>query len=79
MKARRSPSPTKTYKTTERGIEITLKMLEMKIDLAMCMKTNKTMTKCQAKNTRFIQKRSNHPGIDNHSLGFVAENAKVTR
>jgi hypothetical protein len=54
MKARRSTSPTKTYKSTERGLEITLEMLKMKIDPAMCMKTKKTMTKCPAKNTRFI-------------------------
>jgi hypothetical protein len=79
MKARRSTSPTKTYKTTERGLEITLEMLKMKIDPAMCMKTKKTMTKCPAKNTRFTLKCTNYPEIDNNSPGFVAENALVTR
>ena len=38
-KARRSASPTKTYKSTERGLEISLEMLKMKVDPAMYMKT----------------------------------------
>ncbi len=39
MNARRSTAPTKTYQTPERGLEISLEMLKMKIDPTMYMKT----------------------------------------
>jgi hypothetical protein len=62
MKAQRSTSPTKTYKTTERTLEITLEMLKMKIDPGMSMKTKTTMTKCPTKNTPFTQEKHELPG-----------------
>jgi hypothetical protein len=57
MKARRSTAPTKTYKTTEHGLEITLEMLKMKEPPGMSMKTKATMTKCLRKNMPFTQEK----------------------
>ena len=39
MKARRSTAPRKISQFHERALEITLEMLKMKVDPAMCMKT----------------------------------------
>jgi hypothetical protein len=48
-------------------------MLKMKIDPAMCMKTQEMMTKCPVKNTAFTRKRTNCTLIDNHLSGLLAE------
>ena len=75
MKARRSTSPTKTYKTTERGLEITLEMLKMQIDPAMCMKTKRARQNVMSKTRLFTRKCTYYARIDNNSPGFVTENA----
>jgi hypothetical protein len=56
MKAPRGTSPTKTYKTTERGLEITLEMLKMKIDPAMYMKTKRARQNVMPKTRLFTQR-----------------------
>jgi hypothetical protein len=54
-------------------------MLKMKIDPAMSMKTQVTMTKCLAKKQVFTRKRTHGAIIDNNCTGLLAENAKITR
>ena len=75
MKARRSTSPTKTYKTTDRGLEITLEMLKMKIDPAMCMKTKRARQNVMPKTRHFTRKCTYYAKIGNNSPSIVAENA----
>jgi len=55
MKARRSTAPVKFYQTSERALKSPLEMLKMKVDPAMCMKTQATMTKCHAIKTPFYR------------------------
>jgi hypothetical protein len=54
-------------------------MLKMKIDPAMCMKTQETMTKCPAKNTLFTRKGTNCALTDNKRAGFLPEDAGITQ
>jgi hypothetical protein len=79
MKAQRSTSPTKNYKTTERGLEITLEMLKMKIDPTMYMKTKQARQNVMPKTRLFARKFTHHARIDNNSPGFVVESAQVAR
>jgi hypothetical protein len=47
----------------------------MKIDPAMCMKTQETVTKCPVKNTAFTRECTNCTLIDDNLAGLLAENA----
>jgi len=50
-------------------------MLKMKIEPAMCMKTQGTMTKCLAKKQVFTRKCTHCARINKNLSGFWAENA----
>jgi hypothetical protein len=50
-------------------------MLKMKVDPAMCMKTNITMTKCHAIDRPFAQKSASCTLIGNNRSNSLAENA----
>jgi hypothetical protein len=54
-------------------------MLKMKIDPAMCMKTQERMTKCLVKKQVFTRKCTHFTIIDNNLSGFLAENAQAAR
>ncbi len=79
MNARRSTVPTKTYKISERDLEISLEMLKMKIDPTMYMKTKRARQNVMPKMQLFARKCAHYAMIDNNPPGFVAENAQVTR
>jgi hypothetical protein len=54
-------------------------MLKMKVDPAMCMKTQKMTTKCLAKKHVFARKCTHFTIIDNNRSELLTEDAHVTR
>ena len=54
-------------------------MLKMKIDQAMYMKTQETMTKCLEIKQDFTRKCTHCARINKNLSGFWAGNAQVTR
>ena len=54
-------------------------MLKMKIDPAMCMKTQETMTKWRAKKHVFTRKYTHFTIIDNKRLKLLTQEARITR
>jgi hypothetical protein len=48
-----------------------LEMVKMKVDPAMCMKTQAMVTKCHAKNTAFYTKMHELHHIDNNRADFL--------
>ena len=58
---------------------LTLEMLEMKIDPAMCMKTQARGQNVHSKNSLLTRKCAHCTIIYNNRSGLLAENAKITR
>ena len=54
-------------------------MLKIKIDPAMCMKTQETMTKCRAKKHVLTRKYTHFTIIDNKRSKLLTEEARMTR
>jgi hypothetical protein len=54
-------------------------MLKMKIEPAMCMKTNAAMTICPVKYTAFTRIYAHYIIIDNHRAGIYSEIAQIPR
>ena len=52
-----------------------LEMLKMKVDPAMCMKTQETMTKCPAEKQVFTRECTHCARINENLWGLLAENA----
>ena len=67
------------YLSVRNGALTQIKMLKMKIEAGMCMKTQETMTKCLAKKQVFTRKCTHCARIDKNRSGLLAENAQVTR
>jgi hypothetical protein len=58
---------------------LALEMLEMKVDPAMCMKTQARGQNVHPKNGLFTRKCTHCTIIDKNWSGLLAENAKITR
>jgi hypothetical protein len=63
---------------TNLGWQNPLEMSKMKIDPAMCMKTQVRRQNVTAKKRHFARNCTNRGIIDKNRAGFLAENAKFT-